>query len=106
ITRECYAPNAVSRILDDKGLIVKLVNNYSKMSFNFGPTLLSWLEVKAPEVYAAILEADRQSRENFSGHGSAMAQVYNHVIMPLANSRDRASQIRWGLRDLQSRFKR
>ena len=106
ITRECYAPNAVSRILDDQGLIVKLVNNYSKISFNFGPTLLSWLEIKAPEVYAAILEADRQSRDRFSGHGSAMAQVYNHMIMPLANSRDRATQILWGIRDFERRFKR
>ncbi len=106
ITRECYAPNAVSRILDDKGLIVKLVNNYSKISFNFGPTLLSWLENKAPDVYAAIREADRQSRETFSGHGSAMAQVYNHVIMPLANSRDRRTQILWGIRDFEYRFQR
>jgi alpha-amylase/alpha-mannosidase (GH57 family) len=106
IVRECYAPNAVSRILDDNGLIVKLVNNYSKISFNFGPTLLSWLELLAPEVYAAILDADRQSQERFSGHGSAMAQVYNHMIMPLANSRDRATQIRWGLRDFEHRFKR
>ena len=106
ITRECYAPNAVSRVLDDKGLIVKLVNNYSKMSFNFGPTLLSWLENKAPDVYAALLEADRQSREKFSGHGSAMAQVYNHIIMPLANSRDRVTQILWGIRDFEHRFQR
>ena len=106
VTRECYAPNAVSRILDEQGLIVKLVNNYSKISFNFGPTLLSWLEFKAPEVYAAILDADRQSREQFSGHGSAMAQVYNHMIMPLANSRDRATQIRWGIRDFEHRFNR
>ena len=106
IARECYAPNAVSRIVDDMGLIVKLVNNYSKMSFNFGPTLLSWLEVKAPDVYLAILEADRQSRNKFSGHGSAMAQVYNHMIMPLANGRDRVTQILWGIRDFERRFRR
>ena len=106
ITRECYAPNAVSRILDDQGLIVKLVNNYAKMSFNFGPTLLSWLEIKAPEVYAAILDADRQSRKKFSGHGSAIAQIYNHMIMPLANTRDRLTQIRWGIHDFEHRFKR
>ncbi|HEX9788776.1 MAG TPA: DUF3536 domain-containing protein, partial [Candidatus Binatia bacterium] len=106
ITRECYAPNAVSRLLDDQGRIVKLVNNYAKISFNFGPTLLTWMEINAPDVYAAILEADRQSREKFSGHGSAMAQVYNHVIMPLANSRDRVTQILWGIRDFEHRFKR
>ncbi len=69
ITAECYAPNSVSRILDGQGRIVKLVNNYAKMSFDFGPTLLSWLEVKAPDVYAAILAADRESQKYFSGHG-------------------------------------
>jgi alpha-amylase/alpha-mannosidase (GH57 family) len=106
ITRECYAPNAVSRILDDRGQIVKLVNNYTRISFNFGPTLLNWLEGNAPHVYAAILDADRQSQEQFSGHGSAMAQAYNHMIMPLANSRDRATQILWGIRDFEHRFKR
>ncbi|HEY7220345.1 MAG TPA: DUF3536 domain-containing protein, partial [Candidatus Binatia bacterium] len=106
ITAECYAPNSVSRILDEQNRIVKLVNNYSKISFNFGPTLLSWLEVKAPEVYAAILTADRESCKAFSGHGSAISQVYNHMIMPLANSRDRATQIIWGIRDFEKRFKR
>ena len=106
ITRECYAPNSVSRILDDQGRIAKLVNNYAKISFDFGPTLLSWLEVKGPDAYAAILAADRQSRELFSGHGSALAQVYNHLIMPLANSRDRATQIRWGIGDFKHRFGR
>jgi alpha-amylase/alpha-mannosidase (GH57 family) len=106
ITAECYAPNAVSRILDGEGHIVKLVNNYAKMSFDFGPTLLSWLEVKAPDVYAAILAADRESQKYFSGHGAAIAQAYNHVIMPLANSRDRATQIIWGVRDFEKRFNR
>ncbi len=106
ITRECYAPNSVSRIADDQGRIIKLVNNYAKISFDFGPTLLSWLKVKAPDVYAAILAADRQSREIFSGHGSAVAQVYNHVIMPLANTRDRVTQIVWGIADFEHRFGR
>ncbi len=106
ITRECYAPNSVSRILDDQERIVKLVNNYARISFNFGPTLLSWLEVKAPEVYAAVLAADQQSRATFSGHGSAIAQVYNHVIMPLATRRDRVTQIRWGIGDFEHRFGR
>ena len=106
ITAECYAPNATSRILDREGRIVKLVNNYARMSFDFGPTLLSWLEDNAPGVYAAILAADRESRKKFSGHGSAVAQAYNHIIMPLANSRDRLTQIVWGLRDFETRFKR
>ena len=106
IAAECYAPNALARILDERNFIAKLINNYAKISFNFGPTLLSWLEAKAPELYAAILAADRESQSNFSGHGSALAQVYNHVIMPLANQRDRATQIRWGVRDFERRFKR
>ena len=85
ITAECYAPNATARILDASGRILGIVNNYAWISFNFGPTLLSWLEACAPETYAAILEADRISRERFSGHGSAIAQAYNHMILPLAN---------------------
>ena len=75
ITAECYAPNSVARIVDGDNRIIKLINNYARISFNFGPTLLSWLEAKAPEVYAAILEADRESQQRFSGHGSALAGV-------------------------------
>jgi len=106
ITAECYAPNAAARILGPKDRIIEIVNNYSKISFNFGPTLLSWMEKKAPEVYQALLEADRQSQERFSGHGSALAQVYNHMIMPLANRRDKETQVIWGIRDFEFRFKR
>ena len=106
VTVECYASNSVSRILDGDNQIIQLVNNYSKISFNFGPTLLSWLEAKALDVYDAILEADRESQKNFSGHGSALAQVYNHMILPLANARDRRTQILWGIRDFERRFKR
>jgi alpha-amylase/alpha-mannosidase (GH57 family) len=106
ITAQCYAANSVSRILDAEGRIDRLVNNYAKISFNFGPTLLSWLEAKAPDVYLAILRADRESRENYSGHGSALAQAYNHVIMPLANTRDRRTQVRWGIADFEYRFTR
>jgi alpha-amylase/alpha-mannosidase (GH57 family) len=106
ITAECYARNAAARILDDQGRIVRITNNYARMSFNFGPTLLSWMEAHSPSVYAAVLEADRHSRERFSGHGSAMAQAYNHMIMPLANTADRTTQIRWGIRDFEHRFGR
>ncbi len=106
ITAECYAPNAASRILDGERRIAQIVNNYSKVSSNFGPTLLSWLEEKSPDVYEAILKADRESQEWFSGHGSALAQVYNHMIMPLANRRDKYTQALWGLRDFQRRFGR
>ncbi len=104
ITDECYAPNAASRILNGKGRIKKIVNNYSKISFNFGPTLLSWLEINEPEVYQAILEADQESQKRFSGHGSAIAQTYNHMIMPLANRRDKYTQVIWGIRDFEHRF--
>jgi len=106
ITAECYAMNSVSRILDAEERITELVNNYAKISFNFGPTLLSWLEAKASDVYEAILEADRESQKNFSGHGSALAQAYNHMILPLANRRDRVTQILWGIHDFERRFKR
>jgi alpha-amylase/alpha-mannosidase (GH57 family) len=106
ITSECYAPNARSRILDGEQRIVELVNNYARMSFNFGPTLLSWIESKAPKVYEALREADKSSLERFSGHGSAIAQAYNHMILPLANCRDRVTQVKWGLRDFEHRFGR
>ncbi|MFO0809101.1 MAG: DUF3536 domain-containing protein [Gemmataceae bacterium] len=106
IAAECYAPNARSRVLDADGRIVRIVNNYAHMSFNFGPTLLSWLDQHDPATYAAILDADRQSRERFSGHGNALAQVYNHAIMPLCNERDKRTQVRWGLADFERRFGR
>jgi len=106
ITAECYAPNAVARIQDGEGRIVRIVNNYAKMSFNFGPTLLAWLEEFSPPVYQAVLAADKESLRQFSGHGSAMAQVFNHMIMPLANRRDKQTQIRWGLYDFERRFGR
>ena len=106
ITSECYAPNAASRILDTEGCIAKITNNYAKISFNFGPTLLSWMETQEPEVYRSILEADRLSQERFGGHGSAIAQAYNHMILPLANNHDRYTQIYWGIRDFEARFGR
>lgn len=106
ITAECYARNAVSRILDSEQQIVEMVNNYARMSFNFGPTVLSWLQDKAKSVYAAVLDADRLSQHAFGGHGSAMAQAYNHMIMPLANRRDKVTQVRWGIKDFQHRFGR
>ena len=106
ITAECYASNAASRILDGEGRVMDIASNYAKMSFNFGPTVLSWMEKGAPEVYRAILDADRQSLEWRSGHGAAIAQVYNHIIMPLANSRDKHTQVIWGIKDFESRFQR
>ncbi len=106
ILAQCYAPNTVSRILDSDGRIIELPNNYAKISFNFGPTLLSWIEEKSPQTYNAILAADRISQKHFSGHGSAMAQAYNHMIMPLANRRDKYTQVLWGIRDFEHRFGR
>lgn len=106
ITAECYGPNAQSRILDDRERIVQMVNNYARISFNFGPTLLAWMEKKSPDVYQAVLDADRESMDYFSGHGSALAQAYNHMIMPLANARDKKTQVLWGIRDFEYRFGR
>ncbi len=106
IKAECYAPNAASRIFDGEGCIERIVNNYARISFNFGPTLLAWMKDKAPATYTAIQEADRDSQEQFGGHGNAIAQCYNHMIMPLANSRDKRTQVVWGLRDFEHRFGR
>jgi alpha-amylase/alpha-mannosidase (GH57 family) len=106
ITAECYGPNAASRILGDDKRIVDIVNNYAKTSFNFGPTLLSWLERHDPWVYRSVLEADAESRRSFGGHGSALAQAYNHMILPLANARDKRTQVIWGIADFRHRFGR
>ena len=106
ISAECYAPNLAARILDGEQRISRIVNNYSRISFNFGPSLLSWAREHAPEMYAGLIDADRQSQKRFSGHGSAMAQAYNHMILPLANSRDKWTQIHWGFEDFAARFGR
>jgi alpha-amylase/alpha-mannosidase (GH57 family) len=106
VTAECYAPNVASRILDSQGNIVDIVNNYAKISFNFGPTLLSWLQKQQPDIYLAILKADKSSQQYFSGHGAALAQAYNHMILPLANERDKQTQVIWGIKDFEFRFKR
>ncbi|MCB0570150.1 MAG: DUF3536 domain-containing protein [Phaeodactylibacter sp.] len=106
INFECYAPNAAARILDRDNCIVNILNNYARISFNFGPTLLSWMEKADPEAYALIQDADRQSVEHFGGHGSAIAQVHSHLILPLANRRDKETQVKWGIRDFEYRFNR
>ncbi len=106
ITAECYGSNATSRILNDPGEIVRIVNNYARISYNFGPTLLAWMEPNAPEVYQAVLRADVESQERCGGHGSAIAQAYNHVILPLADARDKDTQVEWGIRDFRRRFGR
>ena len=104
ICAECYATNGAARVVNKENQITRIVNNYARMSFNFGPTLLSWLAENAPRTYRMILDGERRSGEVFQGHSSAMAQVYNHLIMPLASRRDRLTQIRWGIADYKFRF--
>jgi hypothetical protein len=106
VTAECYRPNAAARVVDNSNRIIQIVDNYQRMSFDVGPTLMAWLEDHAPDVHSALIAADRASLARFDGHGSAMAQVYNHLIMPLASARDRATQVRWGIVDFERRFGR
>ncbi len=106
INRECYNPNSVSKIVDNRNHILDMVNNYEYMSFNFGPTLLSWMEKFAPHTYERVIKADIESRVTHNGHGNAMAQVYNHMIMPLANEHDKETQVKWGIYDFEYRFGR
>ena len=106
IHHECYEPNTKAKVLDEKGKTVKVINNFERISFNIGPTLFSWLEAKHPETYQAILAADRKSQSEHRGHGNAIAQVYNHMIMPLANRRDKITQTKWGIYEFKQRFKR
>ncbi len=106
IYHECYRPNAFARILNEAGEVVEIVNNYEYLSFNIGPTLMRWLEQYDAEVYQRILEADRKSCDRLNGHGNAIAQAYNHIILPLANREDKVTQIRWGKADFEARFGR
>lgn len=103
---QCYRPNATSRILDPRGMIVDIHNNYLHMSFNFGPTLFRWLEKNHPKIARRIVSADRESALKFNKHGNALAQVYNHLIMPLASRRDQLTQIRWAKSFFRKRFRR
>jgi alpha-amylase/alpha-mannosidase (GH57 family) len=104
VCAECYAPNGAARILNVRDQITRIVNNYARISFNFGPTLLSWLKDNAPRTYRMILDGERRSRVSFGGHSSAMAQVYNHIIMPLSSERDCVTQIRWGIADYENHY--
>ncbi len=106
IQAECYRPNGFARILDGFGRVERIVNNYAAINFNFGPTLLNWMVEHDPTTYQRMLEADRLGQTRFGGHGNAIAQGYNHAILPLCNERDRITQIRWGLADFHSRFAR
>jgi alpha-amylase/alpha-mannosidase (GH57 family) len=106
ITAECYAPNTAARRVDHANRILDIVDNFAKISFNVGPTLCAWLEREAPDVYRKIVEADRASVRARGGHGNALAQVYNHMIMPLATRRDKVTQVAWGLADFRARFGR
>ena len=104
VCAECYAPNGAARIVNARNQITRIVNNYARISFNIGPTLLSWLKENAQRTYRMILDGERRSRRTFKGHSSAMAQVYNHIILPLANRRDRVTQIRWGIADYEQHY--
>lgn len=106
IADECYIANTKSPIHGDDDKVIETVNNYEKISFNFGPTLLSWIQTSKPEFYQSIINADKECQRRFSGHGSAIAQVYNHIIMPLANNRDKRTQVIWGIKDFVCRFGR
>ena len=106
INFECYAPNTAARILGKDSNIINITNNYSQIIFNFGATLLSWLQKEDIDTYRAIIEADQNSATNFGGHHSGMAQVYNHIIMPLANERDKDTQVIWGIKEFAHRFGR
>jgi hypothetical protein len=105
IHADCYKANSLSRYLSGVRRILSLTNNYAYLSFNFGPTLLSWMEKYHRNTYRLILEADKQSKERL-GFGNAIAQAYNHTILPLCTEEDARVQIRWGLEDFAQRFSR
>lgn len=106
ILHECYLPNTLAEINDETGKVLEVVNNYEYLSFNFGPTLLHWIKQKYPEVYIKIIEADKNSIEKHHKNGNAIAMCYNHIIMPLANERDKITQVKWGIKDFEYHFGR
>jgi alpha-amylase/alpha-mannosidase (GH57 family) len=103
---ECYRPNAFVRIGEPETAGEHFLNNYALVSFDVGPTLLTWLERHHPYTYARIIDADRETILSHAGHGNAIAQAYGHAILPLCNERDLRTQIRWGLADFRYRFGR
>ncbi len=106
IAAECYTPNGWARLLDHDGGIVRLINNYAGISFDIGPTLFRWLERNAPETVRRIVEGDRDSVTRYGGHGNALAHPYVHAILPLADLKDRATLVKWGIAEFTSRFDR
>jgi len=106
IEQECYRSVVAARVPGAEGRIREIVNTLRFISFNFGPTLLAWMEGEAPRTYQAILEADRMSRAALGGHGNAIAQAYHHTILPLASRRDKVTEVRWGMEDFRRRFQR
>jgi len=106
IERESYRAVVAARVYAPDGRIAQIVNTLASISFNFGATLLEWLEREAPATYAAVLEADRASHARHAGHGNAIAMPYHHVIMPLASRRDKVTEVRWGIADFRRRFGR
>ena len=106
INRECYYANSFAHILNSAGLIESIINNFQYINFNIGPTLMDWIKEKSPTTYYAIIDADSKSRELFNGHGNAIAQVYNHTILPLATKEDKYTQILWGIEDFKLHFQR
>src|SRR5581483_2164704 len=95
VTAECYGPNTAARRVDAENRIIDITNNFERISFNVGPTLLAWLAAERPDVYTRLLQADAASVAARGGHGNAIAQPYNHVILPLACRRDKTTQVRW-----------
>ncbi|MDV2989430.1 MAG: DUF3536 domain-containing protein [Dehalogenimonas sp.] len=100
ITDECYAANLNARILDNQGRIIRIVNNYTDLSFNFGPTLLSWMQTNHPRLYSGLTKPSLSNNHP----GNPIAQPYNHQIMPLADHRDKRTQVIWGIADFRHRF--
>ena len=105
IERECYRAVVAARLPAADGRIARIINALSWTSFDFGATLLDWMEREAPDTYAQVLAADHASRERV-GFGNAVAAPYHHVILPLGSRRDVVTEVRWGIADFRRRFGR
>jgi len=58
-----------------------------------------------PDTFLKIIEQDAANMRRYQ-HGNAIAQAYNHTILPLGTYRDKVTQVYWGIADFFHHFKR
>lgn len=99
IAEECYGPITLGVRGGSDGRTIAYDETLKRLSFNFGPTLLAWMEKERPSILRRIVAADAATQ-------TAIAQPYFHNIMPFESRRDKETLVLWGLAEFRHRFKR